>query len=120
VKTVFVVSPLRGTATQLAKCITDEERADLLADNMAMAERLCHEVTMKGFAAFAPHVFYPLFLDDRKPEERERGMAAGRAWLEKADEVWVYLKHGASVGMRAEIALAMEKRIEIVYPPEWA
>jgi hypothetical protein len=119
-KTVFIVSPLRGTTTQLAKCITDEERADLFEANLALAESLCHEVTIKGHAAFAPHVFYPLFLDDRKSEERALGMKAGHAWLLKADEAWVYLKYGASEGMRAEIALAMEQRIEIVYPAEWA
>lgn len=119
-KCVFIVSPLRGTPSQLAECRTDADRADLLQTNMEHAEALCHEVTVKhGHAAFAPHVFYPLFLDDRRPEERALGMAAGRAWLAKADEVWVWGRDGVSDGMLADIVTAKESGITIVHPEEW-
>jgi hypothetical protein len=117
-KTVFIISPLRGTPSQLEKCRTDADRADLLQTNMEHAEALCHEVMTKyGHAAFAPHVFYPLFLDDRKPEERALGMAAGRAWLAKADEAWVWSRDGISAGMLEEIAACVG--VTVVYPEDW-
>jgi hypothetical protein len=119
-KTVFIISPLRGTPSQLAACKTDAERADLLEANIERAERLCHEVTVKhGHAAFAGHVFYPLFLDDRKPEERACGMKAGRAWLAKSDEAWVWGKEGASAGMVEDVAFATLNGVPVLYPPDW-
>lgn len=119
-KAVFIVSPLRGTPGQLAACRTDADRADLLQTNMEHAEALCHEVMVKyGNAAFAPHVFYPLFLDDRKAEERALGMKAGRAWLAKADEVWVWSRDGISAGMNEEISYANTMGIPVIRREDW-
>lgn len=72
------------------------------ARNEAVAERLCRKAVEAGHAPFAPHLLYPRFLDDRRREERDRGIACGLAFMEACDEVWVY------VGMRRETARALE------------
>jgi hypothetical protein len=55
----------------------------------------------RGEAPFASHALYTLpgVLDDDVPEERRRGMEAGFAWGEAADQVAVYVDLGVSRGM---------------------
>jgi hypothetical protein len=54
-------------------------------------------------APFASHGLYtmPGVLDDTKPEERARGIAAGFAWRRVATATVIYLDLGWSDGMRA-------------------
>lgn len=94
---VFVCSPYRGD----------------VAANVEIARAACREVLRVGDAPFAPHLLYPTLLDDEDQEERALGMAAGRAWLEAADEVLVV--GPVSAGMRAEIAAAQALGIPIRY-----
>lgn len=84
-KRVFVCSPYRGD----------------VGANVERARRACRAVVAAGHAPLAPHLLMPQFLDDLAPVEREAGIAAGLAWLEVADEVWVFGE--PSPGMRAEI-----------------
>lgn len=65
---------------------------------------ICQDLTRAGFAAFAPHVFYPRFLDDTIETDRDAGMAAGKAWLRVAEVAVVDVRLGYSEGMRDEIA----------------
>jgi len=57
----------------------------------------------------------PFVLDDAKPEERERGMAAGMRFLAVCDLVAVYVDRGVSKGMKREI----QEAIRIATPVEW-
>ena len=100
-KRVFVCSPLRG----------DIEK------NIEQARELCAEAVRRGYASFAPHVFYTQFLDDSIEEERNTGMKAGFAFLEACDEIWVYTKNGISEGMQKEIDFCKEKQIDIRFDP---
>lgn len=43
-----------------------------------------------GYAPFAPHLFFPQFLDDEIPEERELGMFMAIIMLTKCAELWVF------------------------------
>lgn len=106
---VFVCSPLRARAGRT------------LEENRQLAIELCRRAMIVGVAPFAPHVFYPLFLDDTEPEDRDKGMRAARRWLTAADEVWVFGRLGISEGMAAEIALAGDLGIKVVMDPTcWA
>ena len=78
------------------------------ARNEAVAERLCRKAVEAGHAPFAPHLLYPRFLDDRRREERDLGIACRLAFMEACDEVWVYVGDGISDGMRRETARALE------------
>jgi hypothetical protein len=106
-KRVYVVSPLRASKTRT------------LVQNTLLVKALCHEVALAGHAVFAPHLLYPLFLDDTIPEERALGISMGLAWLDAVDEVWVYTLYGVSEGMRAEVAYAKALGKKIVYPIGW-
>ena len=53
-------------------------------------------------------------LDDKKPQERERGIAAGIALLKTCDFVIAGVKYGVSEGMSREIQTADRLGIEVV------
>lgn len=86
-KRVIVESPFRGETVYeklrnykyLSACVVDSLR--------------------RGEAPFASHSFYPRFLDDSDPTERQQGMACGRAWAAEADIVAFYVDYGVSSGM---------------------
>lgn len=42
--------------------------------NAELARRYCRFAVDAGFAPFAPHLFFPQFLDDDVPDERELGL----------------------------------------------
>ena len=106
-KRVFIVSPLRARAGRSQ------------AGNEALAERLSLEAVNMGAAPFPPHLLYTRFLDDALLDERQAGMECGRAWLEVAEQVWVYARDGISEGMAKEIALANGLGIPVVTPRGW-
>jgi hypothetical protein len=110
VRRVYIASPLSAP--------TQAERDA----NVALAKRLCHYATIiDGVAAFAPHAYFTIFLDDAVPEEREIGMDAGKAWLEAADELWVFTRRGISMGMAREIERAAREGTPVRWDPVcWA
>lgn len=100
-KKVYICSPYRAT--------TKEE----LRENIAVARRLCRKAVDDGCVVFCPHLLYPQFLREEVEMEREKGMKAGMAMLEMADEVWM-LSGRVSPGMGREVARASELGIPIV------
>ena len=90
-KRIFICSPYSGdTPEQISK-------------NVSVAKHACLFAIRKGHAPFAPHLIYPLILDDDVAQEREAGIDAGLEFLSVCDEVWV-------IGPR--ISRGMEKEIE--------
>ena len=61
-----------------------------------------HFAGLPGYP-FAPHAFYPNFLDDTLPGDRAAGRQCGDAWLLRSTEVWVWDLWGVSQGMQEEI-----------------
>ena len=96
-KKIYICSPLRG----------DYEK------NIENAIQYCREVIREGHKPICPHIYYTRFLDDTNPKERELGMKYGLMDLEDCDMVYVYGK--PSEGMKAEIKLAEQLGIEVVY-----
>ena len=88
-KKVFICSPYRG----------DVEK------NVKTAKRMCRLATEKGYAAFAPHIFYTQFLDDDNAEHRKSGIDAGLEFLAVCNELWV-LDCEPTEGMKKELTLA--------------
>ena len=60
----------------------------------------------------APHLFFPSFLSENEPEERETGIQFGLEWLNDCDELWV-IGSRISEGMKREIAVAEELGIPV-------
>jgi len=98
VKRVYVCSPLAGD----------------IEGNMEKAKNYCREAMEHGVLPIAVHVYFPQFLDDNNPIERESGMKMGLELLKLCDEVWVY-GDTISSGMAREIEFANEIGIQVVH-----
>lgn len=72
---------------------------DLLA-NKQYAKRCCADCLRRGEVPYASHLFFPEFLDELKPEERELGLTAGYAMWPLAAKVVFYTDRGMSGGMK--------------------
>ena len=66
----------------------------------------------KGYTARAPHLYYPQFLDDESPDERELGCLLGLLDLAECDELWIF-GNRVSPGMERVIQYAEKNGIPI-------
>ena len=87
-----------------------------------LSAALRHSLSL-GEAPFASHGLYTRdgVLDDRIPEQRERGILAGFAWGAVADLTAVYQDLGVTPGMQRciEAALAAGRPVFYRSLPEW-
>ncbi len=97
-KIVFICSPLQGD----------------MFKNQQRAAEYCEFATRKGCVPVAPHLYFPDFLSDDKPGERQLAINMGKILLKHCDEIWVF---GATIseGMKEEIATAVQNNIRIKY-----
>lgn len=95
---VFICSPFAG----------DVER------NTVNAGRYCAFAVECGYIPFAPHLFFPQFLEDSDPEQRKLGLFMGQVFLDGSKELWVFGDR-ISPGMEREIARAKKRGITIRY-----
>lgn len=98
---VYICSPLRGEVDQ----------------NIKRAHEYCAYAADCGMIPLAPHTIFTHYLDDLRPEQRERGLIMGLELLKRCDEIWV-MGSMVSEGMRGEIALAKEENIPLLYVPD--
>ena len=76
--------------------------------NVVAARRYCRFAVEQGYIPIAPHLLFPQFLDDSRPDERELGLFFGNALMSKCSEVWVFGSRISS-GMESEIKRAKWK-----------
>lgn len=83
---VLVESPFRG----------DEER------NVQFCRNVCRAMVLEGKNPYASHLFFPQFLDDEIPAERDLGITLGLEWGDRAIDVYFCLRpnEGMSNGMQ--------------------
>ena len=62
--------------------------------NIDYAQQLTRQALEAGLAPITPHLYMTQCMDDKKPEERARGMAAGLALLKGCDFVIAGVKYG--------------------------
>ena len=67
--------------------------------NIDYAQQLTRQALEAGLAPITPHLYMTQCMDDKKPEERARGMAAGLALLKGCDFVIVGVKYGITEGI---------------------
>jgi hypothetical protein len=79
-------------------------------ENVAYGRACLRDSLLRGESPIASHLLYaqPGVLDDRIPEERQLGIAAGLAWLPMAEATVVYTDLGISAGMQEGIDRALE------------
>ena len=93
---VYVCSPFSG----------DVEK------NTEKTRRYCRYAVKNGYIPLAPHLYFPQFMSDANPTERNLALFMDIALLSKCDELWVF---GTTIskGMSIEIARAKRKRQRI-------
>ena len=82
--------------------------------NVAAARRYSRFAVEQGYIPIAPHLLFPQFLDDSRPDERELGLFFGNALMSKCSEVWVFGSRISS-GMESEIKRAKWKNHYLRY-----
>ena len=95
---VFICSPFSG----------DELK------NAENARRYCRFAVDRGFAPFAPHLFFPQFMDESDEDERETGIFMGIILLTKCAELWVFGER-ITRGMAQEIRKAESRSMPVRY-----
>ncbi|MBR5682990.1 MAG: DUF4406 domain-containing protein [Ruminococcus sp.] len=86
-------------------------------ENIRNAKQYCKFAVENHAIPFAPHLLFPLFLNDDIPAERELALFMNRIILAKCDEIWIF-GNIFSKGMQREIKLARRKKLNIRYFPE--
>jgi len=83
--------------------------------NVEYARRCVRDSLERGEAPVAFHLLFtqPGILRDEVKEERQWGMDAGHAWIEKADLVAVYTDKGISRGMKWGMRVAYKYLIPV-------
>ena len=70
---------------------------------------------LRGEAPLVSHLLYTQVLDDMVLEERILGIAAGHAWIEKAEATVVYTDLGITPGMKEGIDKAEANNVPVEY-----
>ena len=105
-RVVYICSPYRA------------ENDIELTRNIEYAQSLTRQALNAGLAPVTPHLYMTQCLDEKKEEERQRGLTAGLELLKGCDFVIVGTKYGVSEGMRQEIQTAVKLGIEGVNADE--
>lgn len=95
----------------------------VVAENVKYAQLCAMDCLRRDESPIASHLVFPLFLDDKKSEDRALGISAGLAWVCVAHAMVVYTDRGISAGMRDAIAYAESITIKVemrVLPKEKA
>lgn len=102
---IYICSPFRAE---------DPETARL---NVALAKMACRNAIEEGMLPIAPHLYFPNFMNEDDPAERDYGLSAGIRALAMCDKMKVFvIDNRISAGMEAEIWHALYRfRIEPEY-----
>lgn len=103
---VYICSPYRAA---------DEET---LHRNIEYARELTREALLRGESPVTVHLYMTQCLNETDQQERETGLAAGREIITRCDAVMVGVRHGISVGMKAEIDFARRCGVPVQYIQE--
>ena len=82
--------------------------------NIEMARKFCRHAVDKGYIPIAPHLFFPQFMSDDDPNERNLAIFMDIVLLSKCAELWVFGEN-ISKGMSMEIEKAKRKGQPIRY-----
>ncbi len=105
-KKVFICSPFRPRGT------TVKQQKQELHNNLKLAQLACEHAVSEGYMPMAPHLFFPVFLSESDPAERQTGIRFGMEWLSECDELWI-IGRRVSEGMEREILAAADLGIPI-------
>lgn len=84
-------------------------------NNRLYAIAACVDCMKRQEVPYASHLFFPQFLDELTPAEREQGITAGYAMWWAAAKVAFYVDRGWSSGMQRALERAKERGFVIEY-----
>lgn len=96
---VYICSPYRGEVKR----------------NKEYARELTRAAIDNGFVPITAHLYLTEVLDDGIPEEREKGMEAGRELLKQCSFILIGNRYGESEGMKGEIEAAKNLQLIRLY-----
>lgn len=111
------LSPIHARITYVCSKYRAKNEVEL-QQHIQDAVNACRKVHEKGNIPMAPHLYWPRFLDDNDPQDRDYGIAAGLEALAMCDEMIVIIRQDGpesewiSQGMQAEIDAAAKMGIE--------
>ena len=82
--------------------------------NVINARIYCRYALNNNCIPIAPHLLFPQFMNDEKPDDRELAMFMNMVLLSKCDELWVF-GNVISKGMGQEIEKAEKRKMKIRY-----
>jgi hypothetical protein len=100
-KLAYICSPYRGN-------IFKKKR------NVIYARRLTKAVVDLGYTPITTHLYLTMVFNDRDPNERRRGMNAGKEILKHCETIVIGVRYGVSPGMKSEIEAAEGKNTIII------
>ena len=95
---VYICSPLSGD----------------IEGNQAKARAYCRFAVDKGYIPIAPHIYFPQFMNEHNPKERNLALFMDTVLLTKCAELWVF-GDNISRGMSVEMEKARRKGQPIRY-----
>jgi hypothetical protein len=101
----------------MIRVVIESPYAGEVDSNIWYAKKCMLDSLYRGEAPLASHLLYTQegMLKDSKLEDRTLGIAAGHAWIEKADAVVVYWDRGVSHGMLQGIRIAIDLGIPLIF-----
>lgn len=99
-KLCYICSPYRG----------DTER------NTEYARELTRIALDCGYTPITPHLYLTQVLNEEDPQQREKGMTAGKELLKCCDHIFIGSRYGLTEGMLEEIQVALEEGITELAP----
>lgn len=103
---VYICSPLRP--------VSSTNPTLELSSNLRLARDACTLACYRGYTPIAPHLYFPQFLDDNKPSEREIGLSIGIQAIKHCEALWIVSKRISS-GMSAEIKEAKRVGVKVLF-----
>lgn len=80
--------------------------------NIIDARRYCKYAASENCIPFAPHLFFPQFLNDSNTDERDLAFQMNKILMGKCDELWVF-GTTYTLGMQKEMKWARKKKLHI-------
>lgn len=96
----YICSPYKGSALKRIR-------------NIRYAREITERAINAGFIPITPRLYLPQVLNDKIPEERQKGLQIGQELLNVCEIVFIGERYGISAGMATEIELAKKSNKQI-------
>lgn len=96
----YICSPYKGSAFKRIR-------------NIRYAREITERAINAGFTPITPHLYLPQVLNDKIPEERQKGLQIGQELLNVCEVVFIGERYGISAGMATEIESAKKSNKQI-------